>query len=76
MFLVNCFTNVSMNLLLEAVPYQQDTLYLGIAEIVVFVVEGLILAILLKNRKLGFLISFVANSLSLLIGLILLPMFY
>lgn len=76
MFFVNCATNISMNVGLEYIPYQQDTLFLGLAEVVVFVIEGLVLSKLLKSAKLGFLISFVANVLSLVLGLLLIPLLY
>lgn len=76
MFITNCITNVSMNLSLELVSYEQDTLYLGFFEILVFIIEGIVLSYLLKNVRLGFLISFVANIASLVLGLILMPLIY
>lgn len=76
LFLVNCLTNISMNVGLTFVSYQQDTLFLSLVEVVVFGLEGLVLAKLLKNVRLGFFISFVANALSLLFGLWILPLLY
>lgn len=76
MFTVNCITNISMNVGLHYLPYQQDILYLSLAEIIVFIIEALILTKLLKNVKLGFFISFIANVLSLVLGLWIIPMMY
>lgn len=75
--LTNVFTNPLMNLSYNFISSSysnsifENVIILLILEIIVFLVEGFIFKICLKNKeKNGFLISYVLNSFTFMIGMI------
>ncbi len=69
--LVNFATNLTMNLLLRLVFHDRYYLWLGILEVLVFIVEALAYNIVLKNYKKSFTLSLACNSASLAVVLAL-----
>ena len=67
--LLNVLTNLTMNLLYVFV-FSYSVLFLSLAEVVVFLLEGLVLFLLTKERGRAFLTSLLANSCSLGVGLV------
>ncbi len=68
--LLNVVTNLTMNLLYVFV-FSYSVVFLSIAEILVFLLEGFVLFLLTREGWPSFLISFLANVTSLVLGLLL-----
>lgn len=70
-FIMNIFTNITMNILLQ---YFSNNYYnlLIIFEILVFLIEGFIYAFIKKSIPKGLRISFISNVASLIIGILIL----
>ena len=68
--LLNVVTNLTMNLLYVFV-FSYSVVFLSIAEVLVFLLEGFDLFLLTREGWLSFLISFLANASSLVLGLLL-----
>jgi hypothetical protein len=73
---MNCVTNPVMNLFIGRILVVDYVIGLLGVEIIVIIVEGFILACFLKDWKKAFLLSFILNASSLLIGLLLMPILY
>lgn len=65
----NIVTNISMNYLLKFMPITPYDLSLYSMEIFVFLIEGFIYSIVLKDIKKAMILSIIANTASLFLGL-------
>ena len=74
--LVNCLTNPIMNFTLGMVPLSDYWFYLILFEITVFLFEASLLWLIFHSFKKALLTSFLMNGLSLLLGLLWMPLIY
>ena len=73
---VNCFTNLTMNIILQYFPNSLYYLSVFVAEIIVIILETLLYFLVLKDIKKSIKYSFICNVLSYFIGFALIPYIY
>lgn len=73
--LINLITNVPLNIFLYFYNYKSELMYWLIVlllELLIFFIEAILYKIVIKNTKKSFMYSFICNSYSFLIGLLIL----
>lgn len=74
--LLNCITNISLNLFIQVIPPSQYFLIVLGLEILIIFIEAICYMLVIKGFQKALKISFFCNMSSYLIGLILFPFLY